>query len=144
MSCEKPVFFPPSDGQETWTWHAVSLIISWTLFSQSYYFFCFFSFIYVLLKCVCVWTTHLDVRTVSNLLQSLTTSFPLRLLFSVFYISSSVVTGSALNLHMFPHNFAHHQNALISISLWIAKWIFFLFAYLSNVLDCHQPSPYKY
>jgi len=44
-------FLLPAD-KETWTWHAVSLIISWTLFSQSYFFF--FSFIYVLLKCVCM------------------------------------------------------------------------------------------
>lgn len=63
VSCE-PVFFPPSGGQkETRTWHAVSLIISWTLFSQ-HIIFLFLFFIYVLLK----WTTHLDVRTVSNLL----------------------------------------------------------------------------
>lgn len=33
-------FFLSTDKKETRTWHTVSLIISWTLFSQSYLFFC--------------------------------------------------------------------------------------------------------
>lgn len=93
--------------------------------------FFFLFFIYVLLK----WTTHLDVRTVSNLLQSLTTSFPLRL-FSLRFSTVFLVTGPALNLRTSPHNFmfADHQNALISI------FLFRMDIYRLNVLDCQQPS----
>lgn len=76
----------------------------------SFFLFLFF-FIYVLLK----WTTHLDVRTVSNLLQSLTTFF--RAFFLRFSTMFSSVTGPALNLRMFPHKFIFAECPYLHFSM---------------------------
>lgn len=66
-------FFLSKDKKETRTWHTVSLIISWTLFSQTY--LIFFVFLFFYLRILLKWTTHLDVRAVSNLLYSFTIFF---------------------------------------------------------------------